>query len=233
MSDHSLIADVSSTRQPWTGVSLAENFEGLVAAIKSEGWVDDLLAGAAFGTEVVATAIDPFSALLANGLGWAMEYFEPLQDMLDQLAGMPDVVAAHAATWDNIAAELSDTAAELSSYLKGDLPDWTGRAATAYAGMMGHNVAAVGGLSAGAAAMAAATEAAGNLVRLTRDIVRDLIADLVARVIVWAAEAIFVVTIPVIAAQITAAVVKWAGRILSYTTALVTSLTNLTRLVQG
>ena len=26
---------------------------------------------------------------------------------------------------------------------------------------------------------------------------------------------------------------KWAGRILSYTTALVTSLTNLTRLVQG
>ena len=54
-----------------------------------------------------------------------------------------------------------------------------------------------------------------GLVELTREIVRDLIADLVARVIVWAVEAIFVVTIPVIAAQIVAAVVKWAGRILS------------------
>jgi hypothetical protein len=233
VSDQSLVADVSSTRQPWTGASLAENFEGLVAAIESEGWVDDLLAGAALGTEVVATAIDPFSALLANGLGWAMEYFEPLQHLLDQLAGMPDVVAAHATTWDNIAGELSGTADQLAAYLKGDLPDWTGRAATAYTAMMGHNVAAVGGLSAVASAMAAATQAAGNLVRITRDIVRDLIADLVARVIVWAAEAVFVVTIPVIAAQITAAVVKWAGRILSYTTALVTSLTNLTRLVQG
>lgn len=233
MSDNSLIAGVVPTRQPWTGVSLAENFEGLVAAIESDGWVDDLLAGAAFGTEVVATAIDPFSALLANGLGWAMEYFDPLQQVLDELAGLPDVVAAHAATWNNIATELGDMAADLGSHLAGDLPDWQGRAAAAYTAMMGHNVAAVGGLSAVAAAMAAATEAAGNLVRFTRDIVRDLIADLVARVIVWAAEAIFVVTIPVIAAQITAAVVKWAGRILSYTTALISSLTNLTRLLNG
>jgi phytoene dehydrogenase-like protein len=233
MTDNSLVADVVSTDHAWTGMSLAENFQGLVGAIEGGSWVDGLLAGAAFGTEVVATAIDPFSALLANGLGWAMEYFDPLQHMLDQLAGMPDVVASHAATWDNMAAELNSMATDLGAHLNGDLPDWEGRAATAYTAMMGHNVSAIGGLSAVASAMAAATEAAGNLVRFTREIVRDLIADLVARVIVWAAEAIFVVTIPVIAAQITAAVVKWAGRILSYTTALVTSLTNLTRLVNG
>ena len=233
MTDNPLVADVVSTRQPWTGMSLAENFDGLVAAIESEGWVDDLLAGAAFGTEVVATAIDPFSALLANGLGWAMEYFDPLHRMLDELAGLPDVVAAHAATWDNMAAELDAMAADLGAALSGDLPDWEGRAATAYTAMMGHNVTAIGGLSVVATAMAAATRAAGNLVRFTRDLVRDLIADLVARVIIWAAEAVFVVTLPVIAAQITAAVVKWAGRILTYTTALVTSLTNLTRLVNG
>ena len=40
--------------------------------------------------------LDPFSALLSNGLGWAMEYFEPLREMLDELAGIPDRVAAHA-----------------------------------------------------------------------------------------------------------------------------------------
>jgi uncharacterized protein YukE len=233
MTDNSLVADVVSTREPWTGVSLAENFQGLVAAIESDGWVDDLLAGAAFGTEIVATAIDPFSALLANGLGWAMEYFAPLQQMLDELAGMPDVVAAHAATWTAMAGELSEMATDLGAHLTGDLPDWNGRAAAAYAGMMGHNVAAIGGLSAVASAMAAATQAAGNLVQATRDIVRDLIADLVARVIVWAAEAIFVVTIPVIASQIAAAVVKWAGRILTYVMALITSLTNLSKLLDG
>lgn len=233
MTDNSLVADVTSTREVWTGASLADSVEGLVDAIRSEGWVDDLLAGTAFGLDVAVTVLDPFSALLANGLGWAMEYFEPLRDMLDKLTGMPDVVASHAATWNNMAAELHSMANDLRSHLDGDLPEWYGQAAVAYHNLMDHNVEALGGLGAVSAALAAATEGAGNLVAFTRDIVRDLIADLVARVVVWAVEAIFVVTIPVIAAQITAAVVKWAGRILMYVGALITSLTNLTRIVNG
>lgn len=233
MTDGSLIAPVESTREVWTGSSLADSIEGLVDAIRSEGWVDDLLAGATLGVEVAATVMDPISALLANGLGWAMEYFEPLREMLDELTGKPDVVAAHAATWNNMATELSSMASDLSAHLTDDLPDWQGQAADAYRRLMASNVEALGGLAAVSAAMGAATEGAGGLVEMTREIVRDLIADLVARVIVWAVEAIFVVTIPVIASQIAAAVVKWAGRILTYTTALITSLTNLTKLVDG
>ncbi|SBT49336.1 WXG100 family type VII secretion target [Micromonospora auratinigra] len=233
MTDTSLVAGVTSTREVWTGASLAESFESLVDAIRSEGWVDDLLAGAAFGVEVAASVMDPFSALLANGLGWAMEYFEPLRQLLDDLAGMPDVIASHAATWNNIAGELQSMATDLKSYVDGDTPHWQGRAADAYHGLMKHNVEAVNGLAGISAAMSVATQAAGNLVTFTRELVRDLIADLVARVVVWAVEAIFVVTIPVIAAQIAAAVVKWAGRILTYTVALVTSLTNLAKLING
>ncbi len=233
MTDNSLVAPVASSREAWTGSALADSIEGLVDAIKSEGWVDDALAGATLGVEVAASVMDPFSALLANGLGWAMEYFEPLREMLDELTGMPDVVQAHAATWNTMANELYGMATDLGSHLDGDLPGWHGEAADAYRRMMANNVEAIGGLAATSAAMAAATEGAGGLVELTREIVRDLIADLVARVIVWAVEAIFVVTIPVIASQIAAAVVKWAGRILVYTMALITSLTNLTKLLNG
>lgn len=233
MGDDSLIAPVVSTREGWTGSSLAESIEGLVDAINSESWVDGLLAGATLGVEVVATVMDPISALLANGLGWAMEYFEPLREMLDELTGIPDVVASHAATWTNMATELQRITADLGSYLTYDLPDWHGVASLAYQGMMSYNVEALGGLGVVSTAMSAATQAAGNLVSFTREIVRDLIADLVARVIVWAVEAIFVVTIPLIASQIAAAVVKWAGRILTYTTALITSLANLSRLLGG
>lgn len=233
MTDDSLIVGVHSTREVWTGSSFAESTEGLVDAIRSEGWVDDLLAGAAFGLEVASTVLDPISALLANGLGWAMEYFEPLRQMLDELTGMPDVIASHAATWGNMAGELQRIAGDLQTRLAVDLPGWQGTAATAYQTLMVNNVQGAGGLAGISAAMSVATEAAGNLVQFTRELVRDLIADLVARVIVWAVEAIFVVTIPVVAAQIAAAVVKWAGRILTYTMALVTSLTNLSKLVNG
>lgn len=233
MTDDSLVAPVVSSRQAWTGSSLADGIEGLVTAIKSDGWVDDVLAAAGLGVEAVATVMDPISALLANGLGWAMEYFEPLREMLDELTGMPDVVASHAATWNNMATELNSITTDLQSLVGADLPNWSGPASDAYQTLMANNTNAIGGLSATSAAMAVATEGAGGLVQFTRDLVRDLIADLVARVIVWAVEAIFVVTIPVIASQIAAAVVKWAGRILTYTGALITSITNLSKLLDG
>ncbi|MGW6928845.1 WXG100 family type VII secretion target [Lentzea sp. NPDC054927] len=233
MTEGSLVAPVQSSREAWTGSSLADGIEGLVDAIKSEGWVDDAIAGASLGVDVAASVMDPISALLANGLGWAIEYFDPLREMLDELTGKQDVVRSHAATWNNMATELADMATDLRADLESDLLGWEGEASEAYQRLMVNNVNAIGGLSAIAAAMAAATEGAGGLVEMTREIVRDLIADLVARVIVWAVEAIFVITIPVIAAQIVAAVVKWAGRILTYTTSLITSLTNLTKLLNG
>ena len=233
MSNDSLVAPVESTRKAWTGASLADSVEGLVTSIQSGDWVSGALAGVGLGLEVTSTVLDPFSALLSNGLGWAMEYFEPLRKVFDELTGMPDVVASHAATWNNMATELAAMAEDLSSSLESDLPDWQGGAAEAYQTMMSNNVDAIGGLSAVSAAMASATEGAGGLVQMTRDIVRDLIADLVARVVVWAAEAIFVVTIPVVAAQIASAVAKWAGRIFSFVTSLIDSLTNLSKLLNG
>jgi uncharacterized protein YukE len=233
MADESLVADVVSTRTSTTGLGLADSFQGLQQAVESGGWVDQALAGGAFAAEAVATVLDPFSTLLASGLSWAMEYFEPLREMLDQLAGVPDRVAAHAATWMNMSGELQSMADDLDAALATGVPDWQGPAAESYQDLMSNNVEALDGLSVLAAAMSSATQAAGNLVAFTRDLVRDLIADLVARVIVWAAESLLVVTIPVVAAQIASAVVKWAGRILSYTSALINSLTNLTRLLQG
>ncbi|GAB3960170.1 WXG100 family type VII secretion target [Micromonospora vulcania] len=233
MTDGSLIADVVSSRRAWTGSSMGEGIQGMVDAIHSRGWVDDLLAGAGLGVEVAATVMDPFSALLANGLGWAMEYFEPLRQMLDELTGMPDVVASHAATWNNMAEALYRMADDLRAALGSDMPSWQGQASDAYHSLMANNFDALGGLGTISVAMAEATRAAGDLVTFTREIVRDLIADLVARVIVWAVEAIFVVTIPVIATQIAAAVVKWAGRIVTFIGALIMSLTNLTRLLNG
>src|SRR3954452_3690534 len=125
MTDNSLVAPVESSREAWTGAGLADSIEGLVDAIKTEGWVDDALAGAGLGVEVAATVMDPISALLANGLGWAMEYFEPLRQMLDELTGKPDVVASHAATWTRMATELNDIAGDLTQFVQNDMPKWT------------------------------------------------------------------------------------------------------------
>lgn len=228
-----LVAPVRSSHKAWSGSSLAEGIEDLVTAIEGKSWVDGALAGVGLGLDVVGSVLDPFSALLSNGLGWAMEYFEPLREALDSLTGNPDAVASHARTWRNMSQSLRGLSGDLGGKIGAGVPGWTGPASEGYGAMMGKNVDAIGGLSATAAAMASATEGAGGLVQGTRELVRDLIADLVARVVVWAVEAIFVVTIPVVAAQIIAAVTKWAEKIFSYITALVSSLTNLSKLLNG
>jgi uncharacterized protein YukE len=233
MAYSSLVATTTTTRTGWTGSSLADGFQGLYQTVEGGGWVDGVLAGGSLVADAAATVIDPFSALLANGLGWAMEHFEPLREMLDKLTGIPDKVAAHARTWNNMAGALQAMAEDLRAGLASDLPDWGGTAAGSYHTMMDNNVDGLGGLSVLAATMSSATQAAGNLVQFTRDIVRDLICDLVARVIVWAAEALAIVTIPIVTAQIISAVAKWCGRIFGYTGALVSSLENLTTLLEG
>jgi uncharacterized protein YukE len=231
VSDNSLIAQVQSDRHAYDGAGLVEGYFDMVAAFKSDGWVDDALGVSGFALEVVGSVMDPFSALFSNGIGWAMEYFEPLREMLEELTGKADVVMSHAQTWTNMSAELTAIAEDLQSFLASDMPGWTGDAADSYQALMVHNVNAANAMSATAEALAAATEGAGGLVQVTHDLVRDLIAELVAHVIVWAIEAIFVVTLPVIAAQIVAAVVKWAGIILGYGMALVQSLQNLKALL--
>src|ERR1700755_2070762 len=110
---HSSRAPVTASRAGYTGLSLADSFQGLRQTVSGGSWVEGALAGGAFGAEVAATVLDPFSALLSNGLSWAMEYFEPLREILDKLAGIPDVVSANARTWANVAAELGSIADDL------------------------------------------------------------------------------------------------------------------------
>lgn len=233
MSDNPLIAPVTSTRTDWTGSGIPESYLDVKKAVEEGSWVEASLGGVGLALETVGSVMDPFGSLFAAGIGWAMEYFEPLREMLEELTGKADVVMSHAATWNNMAAELFSVSEDLGTRLDSDLSEWSGDAHVAYQTLMGYNVDGIGGLGATAAAIGAATEAAGGLVQVTHDLVRDLIAELVGHVIVWAIEAIFVVTLPLIALQIIGAVVKWVGIIMGYGMALVQSLMNLKTLVCG
>jgi hypothetical protein len=106
----------------------------------------------------------------------AMELIGPLRDVLDDLTGLPDVVAAHAMTWYNIATEQQDMADELEELLAHDTPEWTG--AQEHLRLMGHNIDAIRGLSSVSAAFGEITESVGVLVAQTRRLVRELVISL-------------------------------------------------------
>jgi hypothetical protein len=106
----------------------------------------------------------------------AMERIGPLRDVLDELTGRPDVIAAHAMTWYNIAVEQRDMADELEDFLSRDVPGWDG--AAEHVRLMGHNIEAIRGLSSVSAAFAEIVQSVGVLVAQTRRLVRELVIGL-------------------------------------------------------
>jgi hypothetical protein len=211
--------------------SPSEIMANVIAAVRRRDWVEHLLADAAPVVEFAAPVTDSFAALRAGALDWATVNVEPLRRMLDDLTGMPELVASHASLWHTMATDLHGIGAGLRSHLDRDFAGWDRPDGSGYLAMMSHNVEAIAGLAEVSTAMALITKAAGDLILLTRDIVRGLIADLVARMIVWMAET-GVVPMPVTAAQLATAVATW-WRVHAYVTALVTSMTQLSQFLDG
>ncbi|WIM93096.1 hypothetical protein ACTOB_005062 [Actinoplanes oblitus] len=209
----------------------SEIIEDVLETVTSREWVEPLLADAAPVAEFALPVEDTFALLRAGGLDWAVTHVPDLGRMLDDLTGTPEVVAKQAGQWQAMAAGLDRIAGGLQRCLDRDFPDRDRSDVRAYLAIMGNNVVGLRGLAATSTAMTVLTRAAGDVILLTRDIVRGIIGDLVARVIVWAAGGT-VVPLPVLAARL-AGVVATVWRIDAYLTALVVSIANLSRCIDG
>ncbi|HWS34538.1 MAG TPA: hypothetical protein VN408_17585 [Actinoplanes sp.] len=204
--------------------------EDVVTTVEQREWVEPQLATAPVA-EFALPVPDGFALLRAAGLDCLLDTAEPLRRMLDDLTGMPEVVAKQTGDWGAMAAELQRIGDDLERCLAEDLGDVDRADIRAYLTMMANNVEALRGLSSISTAMTVVTRAAGDLVLLTRDIVRGLLGDLVARVIGWSTETT-VVPLPVLTARL-GTVVSTAWRVDAYLKTLVNSIVNLSRSIDG
>ena len=93
-----LVAEVKSSTQSYSGVSLLETAHDVSSAIQSGDWASVALGAAGTALDALSMALDPFGAILAAGVGWLMEHVGPLKEALDALAGNPDEISAHSET---------------------------------------------------------------------------------------------------------------------------------------
>jgi hypothetical protein len=165
-------------------------------------------------------------------VAWLIEHVRPLTQALDALAGDPGEVAAQARTWRSVSASLTGDAADLVRAAGGDVPGWAGAAAETYRQWAGAGADRVRALGDGAGVLAAATEGAGLIVATVRALVRDAIAACVARLITYALEELstFGLGTPMVIAQVSLLVAKWAARISEWLRALLRSVARLSAL---
>ncbi|MFI7540050.1 DUF4157 domain-containing protein [Actinoplanes sp. NPDC049599] len=233
MTDNPLVAEAHSSTTWYTGLGLAEDAAQISSGIHNNSWVDGTLGGVGGALDVLGLAIDPLGSLVAWGVSWLMEHVQPLKDALDWLAGNPDEVAAHAATWRNVAAATTGTLQQFADAVRAQTAEWTGASGDAYRNHAAQQLDAMGGIATASEAISYAVEGAGLLVGLVRGIVRDLIAQFVAtlaaRLPQWLAEAGLTlgVATPVVIGQVAALVAKWVNKIQHFIRALLSSLRRL------
>jgi uncharacterized protein YukE len=170
---------------------------------------------------------------VAWGVSWLMEHVKPLRKALDWLAGNPDEIAAHAASWRNVAVFTTGTRDQCAQAVRAQTAGWLGASGDAYRSHAAQQLDAIGGIATAAGAISYAVEGAGLLVGLVRGIVRDLIAQFVAtlaaRLPQWLAEAGLTLgfATPVVVGQVAALVAKWVNKIQHFVRALLSSLRRL------
>lgn len=233
MTDNPLVAQAHNSATWFTGLGLIEDAEQISSGIHDNSWVDGTLGGVGGSLDILGMVIDPLGSLLAWGVSWLMEHVKPLKEALDWLAGNPDEIAAHAATWRNVSAAGTGAHQQLTDAVRAQTAGWSGESGDAYRDHAAQQLEIIGGITTAAGAISYAVEGSGLLVGLVRGIVRDLIAQFVAtlaaRLPQWLAEEGLTLGIgtPVVIGQVAALVAKWVDKIQGFVRALLNSLRRL------
>jgi hypothetical protein len=228
-----LVAQAHNSTTWYTGLGLVEDAAQVSNGIQNNSWVDGTLGGVGGSLDILAMAIDPLGSLVAWGVSWLMEHVKPLKEALDWLAGNPDQISAHAATWQNVSKFTLDARQQYSDAISAETAGWRGASGDAYHEHAGLHLSVMEGISKAAHGISYAVEGAGLLVGLVRGIVRDLIAQfigtLAARLPQWLAEEAlsFGLATPVVIGQVSALVAKWVNKIQHFVRALLNSLRKL------
>jgi hypothetical protein len=232
-----LVAQEHSSTTWYTGLGLVEDAAQISNGIQNNSWVDGTLGTVGGSLDILALAIDPLGSLVSWGVSWLMEHVKPLKEALDRLAGNPDAISAHAATWQNVSKFTAEAREQYEDAIRYETAAWQGASGDAYRDHAGVHLTVMQGISSAAHGISYAVEGAGLLVGLVRGIVRDLIAQFVgtlaARLPMWLAEEGFTLGLatPVVVGQVAALVTTWVNKIQKFVRALLNSLRRLRPMV--
>lgn len=221
---NALIAGPVDTATPFSGAGLLDSGSQLVSAIESGNWVEGGMAAFSVAVDTAATVMDPIGSLIAAGLGWLIDHFEPLKGWFNDLTGDPGEVAGFAQTWANVQKQMEASADYLDRVVT-DLDDLAGEAIEAYRRFQADASQHIRAAGTWAGAMSTGLQVASGLVQVVHDLVRDVLSQLVGSAISWALEAVVTVGIatPWIVAQVSSRVASWTAKIGDKLTALLRS----------
>ena len=173
-----LVAERQDARSGFEGLGIIEDGHALVEAIQGGSWAGTALGIAFTGLDVASAVSDPIGTLISMGLGWALEWVWPFNELFNALAGDAAQVEANAQTWENVAMSLGAAGAQLEEDTTTCLSDMAGDTVEAIRTSAGGVAEHVQAASQWAQAMADGLRMASGIVQVVHDVVCQAISDL-------------------------------------------------------
>jgi len=194
------------------GIPVVGSLFSTGASLGSGDWAGAL--GSATGTvgDLVGMAVDPLGTLASSLAGFLLDRFSWFQEALDVLVGDPAVVTAVGLTWANVGSALALQSERLIQVRDRTAQYWQGPAAERFRTRM-TEMAQRANIEAFACRCVNTGFAIGSgIVTIVRQIVTAICAELVGKLIVWVGEALASLGfgVPVIVAQATSTIARWA-----------------------
>jgi hypothetical protein len=158
--------------------------------------------------------MDPLQAVFAAGVGWLMEHVSFLREPLDKLMGDPHAIEGHAQSWYTIEQRIYDAVDFFVDQVNRTTVTWAAASAAAYRRRARDHAQSVQALGKIADGMSKATTIVGAMVGVMRNTLRDIVAEVVGACISKAIQAVTVVLIPKVAAEVAILVGKASAKIL-------------------
>ena len=177
-----LVAERQDARSGFEGLGIIEDGHALVEAIQGGSWMGTALGVAFTGLDVASAVSDPIGTLISMGLGWALEWVWPFNELFNALAGDAAQVEANAQTWENVATALVSASAQLEEDTTTCLSDMAGDGVEAIRTSADGVAEHVRAASQWAQAMADGLRMASGIVQVVHDVVRQAITDLIGTI---------------------------------------------------
>lgn len=177
-----LVAERQDARSGFEGLGIIEDGHALVEAIQGGSWTGTALGVAFTGLDVASAVSDPIGTLISMGLGWALEWVWPFNELFNALAGNAAQVEANAQTWENVAMALGAADAQLEEDTATCLSDMAGDGVEAIRTSADGVAEHVRAASQWAQAMADGLRMASGIVQVVHDVVRQAITDLIGTI---------------------------------------------------
>jgi uncharacterized protein YukE len=179
---------MTGTVSPTEANQLSAEALALLNSITTGQWVAPLTTGR--GLAALDATMRPIDELNTAGLSWLTPHVQPLQQVLDRLAGKAAVIQSFADAWRQAAGKVEEVRDQLARMSASETSEWRGAAADAYRRRARELTMALEAAAHVSMATGVVARQMGEAVADARQRANDLLTDLVRRLISYARQAI-------------------------------------------